>query len=402
MKICLVYTRGNNLPKQFNGIIDTRPKKSLLPLGMLSIVANSPVKIDFIDNRVQNLNDFELFTKLLKYKKVGIGGSLFEAEQAVRVSRMLRQNGVFTIYGGANATVNYNNYLDDFDQIVIGEADDYDFKSTEKIVRLQRKKILDDINFPARDEIDLELYNRHEKWLDFPTDTVMSSRGCPYDCTFCSSKIIWGRKYTMRSASNVLSEVHSLVSLYGTNSIYFREDNFTVSKKRLKAICSGMPVEFKCESRVDAIDDETAKIMADGGCKSIWFGVEHTSDRILKTVSKGTSYAKTLTALEACDKYGIKTIGSFIIGLPEETLYDMFMNAIKIQGPKLDHVSLNRAYAFSKSEMHDEIIREGLDAFVHNGIVLPRTKYVSRKTVDYFHYFVNKSFAVYEKYRIKK
>jgi hypothetical protein len=76
----------------------------------------------------------------------------------------------------------------------------------------------------------------------------------------------------------------------------------------------------------------------------------------------------------------------------------MFKNAIQIKGLNLDHVSLNRAYAFSKSEMWQEILDNGLDSYEHNGIILPRTKHVSRKVVDYVHYFVNKSFAIYEKY----
>lgn len=401
MKVCLVYTRGDRLPKQFNGIVETRPKKSLLPLGMLSIVANSHAEIDFVDNRVRNLSDFELFTKLLKYEKVGIGGSLFEAEQAVRVSRMLRRNGVFTIYGGANATVNYKDYLDDFDQIVIGEADNYDFSSKEKIVRLPRKKKLDDLYYPVRDVVDLSNYNRKEKWLDFPTDTVMSSRGCPYTCSFCASNVIWQQKYTMRSAKSVLDEVAYLQQTCGTNSIYFREDNFTVSKKRLRKICKGMDIGWKCESRVDAIDDETAKMMADGGCKSIMFGIEHTDNHILKTVSKGIDYDMTVRALDACDKYGIKTIGSFIVGLPEESLFDIVKNAFKIKKLKLDHVSINRAYAFAKSEMYNEILKNNLDVYNYNGIILPKTKYTSKYLIDLAHFVINKYFAVFEKY-IKK
>lgn len=390
MRIALVYPRGNKLPKQFNGIVDTRPKKSLLPLGALSIVANSTVQIDFVDNRVQNLNNFDLSLKLLKYGTVGFSGTLFESRQAVLVSRMLRQHGVFTIYGGANATVNYKDYLDDFDQIVIGEADNYDFSSREKIVRLPRKKKLDDLSYPARDVVNLDDYNRHERWLDFPTDTVVSSRGCPYTCSFCASNVIWGKTYTMRSAKSVLDEVIYLQQTCGTNSIYFREDNFTVSKKRLRKICKGMNIGWKCESRVDAIDDETAKMMAGGGCKSIWFGIEHTSDKILNTVSKGTDYATTLRALEACEKYGIKTVGSFIVGLPEESLLDMVKNAIKIRKLKLNHVSINRAYAFPKSEMWSEILKENLDAFSHNGIILPRTKHVTKKVVDLMYIGIKK------------
>jgi radical SAM superfamily enzyme YgiQ (UPF0313 family) len=398
MKIALVYPRGNLLPREFDGVVETRPKKSLLPLGMLSIVANSPADIDFIDNRVNNMTDVELYFRLKNYDVVGFGGTIFESEQAVSLSWTLMQNGVFTIYGGANATVNYDMYDTKFSQIVIGEADDYDFKSRDKIVNLSRKKNLDDLLYPYRGGVVLKDYNRHEKWLDFPTDTVISSRGCPYDCSFCSSRIIWDKKYTMRSAENVVDEVKYLVRTIGTKSIYFREDNFTISKKRLTAICNDMPVMWKCESRVDAINDETARIMSDGGCSVIWFGIEHTSDKILRTVSKGTDYRKTMTALEACYKYGIKTVGSFIVGLPEESIYDMILNVVNIRKLGLDHVSLNRAYAFPVSDMYHEILRHGLDVYSHNGIILPKTKRASKEIVDTIHYLAGKYFAVTEKY----
>jgi len=394
MKVCIVYPRGNILPKEFDRFIQTRPAKSLPPLGMLYIASNS--NVDFIDNRVENLGDLSLFYRLQEYDIVGFGGTLFEADQAVAVSGMLRSFGVWTVYGGANATVSSEMYVADFSQIVIGEADTYDFKSREKIVRGSRIKNLDNLDWPDRTNIND--YNRIEKWLDFPTDTVVSSRGCPYDCSFCSSKVIWNKRYTMRSSNSVLDEINYLVGCKGTKSIYFREDNFTVNKKRLKAICGEMPVMFKCESRVDAIDSDTAKIMSDGGCKVIWFGIEHTCDSILNTVSKGTTYKRTVEALSACEKHGIKTVGSFIVGLPEERLSDMVKNWFHIRKLKLNHVSLNRAYAFAKSEMHTEILEHGLDAYSYNGIILPRTKHVNRRMVDLVHLFMEKYFSLYEKY----
>lgn len=158
-----------------------------------------------------------------------------------------------------------------------------------------------------------------------------------------------------------------------------------------------MPIEWKCESRVDAINNETAGIMASGGCKIIWFGIEHTNNGILKTINKGITHNQTLTALEACEKHNIRTIGSFIIGLPEETIWDMILNAIKINRLKLDHVSLNRAYAFPKSDMYDEILKHNLDTVNHNGIILPKTKHASRQVVDIAYKFINKYFAVKER-----
>jgi radical SAM superfamily enzyme YgiQ (UPF0313 family) len=376
--------------------METRPESTLIPLGMLSIVANSKADIDFIDNRIENLSDLELYTQVMDYDTIGFGGTIFEVDQAVNVSKLLRRHkNRFTIYGGANATVNYKQYEQYFNQITIGEADTYEFRHPEQLVRFDRVKDLDALKFPYRENI--SDYSRSEKWLTAPTDTVMSSRGCPYNCSFCSSKIIWNRKYTMRSAKNVIDEVRHLMSRHGTKSIYFREDNFTINKTRLKEFCNLMPIEWKCESRVDAINDETAGIMAGGGCNVVWFGIEHTNNRILKSISKGITHKQTLMALEACEKHDIRTIGSFIIGLPEETIWDMLISAIKTNRLKLDHVSLNRAYAFPRSDMYDEIIKHNLDAVNHNGIILPRTKHTSRQVVDIAYKFINKYFAVKEK-----
>lgn len=399
MKIALAYPRGNEMSSKFDNILDTRPRQTLIPLGMLYIVANSPVKdIYFIDNRVNNFDDLSLFYLLHQYDLVGFGGTIFESEQAVIVSKMLREYGVKTPYGGANATVNYGDYLNDFDYVVTGEADRFNFDLKFKLTHLPRIKDLDNLNYPARHKVNMNDYNRSEKWLSFPTDTIVSSRGCPYDCSFCSSRIIWDRRYTMRSADNVIGEVKHLQKDYGTKSIYFREDNFTVNKRRLYELCVKMPVEWKCESRVDAIDDETARMMSEGGCKVIWFGIEHTDNDILKSISKGITYDQTMTALDACEKYGIKAVGSFIVGLPDESLWTIIKNAIRINGLKLDHVSINRLFMFARSEMYDQVIKENLDVYSHKGIILPKTRNMSKHTVDLAYMIIKKWFAIKEKY----
>lgn len=398
MKIALVYPRGNKLSGKFDNVIETRPKKTLIPLGMLYMVANSGLDIDFIDNRIEKVSTIALMIRLREYDIVGFGGTIFESDQAVVLSELLRRNGVKTIYGGANATVNFNNYLNDFDYIVTGEADRFDFNLKSKLTHLPRITDLDNLNYPARHKVNLNDYNRSEKWLTFPTDTVVSSRGCPYDCSFCSSRIIWNRRYTMRSADNVISEIKHLQKEYGTKSIYFREDNFTVNKRRLYELCVKMPVEWKCESRVDAIDQETAKLMAEGGCKVIWFGIEHTNNNILKSISKGITYDQTLRAIEACNKNGIKAVGSFIVGLPDESLWTIIRNAIRINRLKLDHVSMNRLFMFARSEMYEQVISEGLDVYSEKGIVIPKTKHTSKQMVDLTHFIIQKWFAIKEKY----
>ncbi len=408
-KICLVYPAQTELPYFFNKITNI-PKNPVLlpPLGLLYIASNSKYKIDILDNRVEKLDDSKLFEKLKKYDVVGFGGTIFEAKQAVKVSTCLKKIGKITIYGGPNATVNWELYLGKFSYIIRGEAEELidkllnklNSKNKEFIYKdgtyvnkdINRIEHLDRLKFPNRDLIDLSKYKRIESsYLPgiSPVDTVVSSRGCPFDCTFCSSSYIWNRRYTFRPMDNVIEEIKMMIKKYKTKGIYFREDNFTILKKGVIEFCEkvkNLKIKWMCESRVDTLDEEMIKKMKNSGCDAIWFGIESTNNKTLQLINKGFKIETVIKTINLCKNYGIKTGGGFMLGFPHEKKEDILKTIKESKKMGLDTVFYNRVWAIPKSAMYEFIIKNKLDTYKFENIIIPATKYLSADEVTDLYY----------------
>ena len=128
-------------------------------------------------------------------------------------------------------------------------------------------KDVDSLPFPARDLVDMSRLGTH-KYIDVGrvSATMISSRGCPFKCAFCSSHITMGKVYRFRSAENVLAEIDELVNRYRVNHIAFEDDTFTLNRDRVEAICQGLmkrqyDLTWYCLSRVESMDPELARLM---------------------------------------------------------------------------------------------------------------------------------------------
>jgi radical SAM superfamily enzyme YgiQ (UPF0313 family) len=188
---------------------------------------------------------------------------------------------------------------------------------------------LDEIPYPARHLLPLELYDRTIEYLKVkPADVMSISRGCVYSCGFCETRKLWGNICRSFSPQRVIGEMEDLKSKYGTKGIYFINDNFTLRKKDTIELCNLMiknklDLEWACDTRVDLVDQEVLAAMSKAGCKSIWFGVESGSQQVLQHIGRNTSLEQIETAFRLCRKNGILTTSSFMLGVPGETLKDM-------------------------------------------------------------------------------
>ncbi len=412
MKICLVHPDATKFPLRiFRKIGGVQPSSfSYPPLGMLYIISNSKYRIDFINNYIHKYSDKKLYNVLSEYDIVGFGGTIYEYLQAKSVSSLLRNNGTLTIYGGPNATVNWQKYINFFDIIVKGEGEitvdelincienKRSLRDVKGIVFHENGNIvnnpdrpfiqdLDKLNYPARGILNLKEYQRHaEPYLDvYPVDTVVSSRGCPFSCTFCSSKHFWKRIYRARRPEEVVKEIKYLIDKFGTKGIFFREDLFTVSKKRVLEFCKlvkPLSIDWACEARVGTVDEEMVKAMKESGCKAMQFGLESCSDKTLKLIDKRITVEQSLDTIKLCKKFGIYVAASFMIGLPHETESDMLHTIRMSKTWQLDIVVYNRVFAIPRSELYDLVKRKGLDRYNHNDIILPDTEHVSADRVS--------------------
>lgn len=183
---------------------------------------------------------------------------------------------------------------------------------------------LDNLPFPARDRVRSDSY-REAVFTGKKSTTMVTSRGCPYQCVFCLwPRTMYGRKFRARSAGNVVDEVEHVVEKYGVDEIYFDDDCFTLDKKRAIEICReiknrGIDVKWMCQCRVDNVDEELIKEMKRAGCHYIKYGVESGSQRILELMKKGITLDEARRAFEITKKIGIKTQAFFVLGLPWET-----------------------------------------------------------------------------------
>ena len=153
-------------------------------------------------------------------------------------------------------------------------------------------------------------------------------RGCPFACTFCSTNDFFRRRFRLKSPARVLEEMRRVKATYGIDTFELVHDMFTVDRKRVVAFCEALlasPEKFYwgCSARTDCIDDELIELMAQAGCRGLFFGIETGSPRMQKIIDKGLDLEVAAARVRACSRSRIKTAVSLIVGFPEETLADL-------------------------------------------------------------------------------
>jgi anaerobic magnesium-protoporphyrin IX monomethyl ester cyclase len=157
---------------------------------------------------------------------------------------------------------------------------------------------------------------------------LITSRGCPARCTFCSTPEFWGTRLRYRSPAHVLEEIRTLQERFGHVTLSFRDDTFTVDKQRTLEICrrildSGLHLLWDCQSRVNAVDEERLVWMRRAGCQHIQYGVESGSRSILQKLNKGIQLEQVEKACELTRKVGMELSLYLITGVHGETLSDV-------------------------------------------------------------------------------
>jgi len=157
-----------------------------------------------------------------------------------------------------------------------------------------------------------------------PVANIITSRGCPGCCTFCSNAV-FKRTYRQRSAQNIFEEIKILIKQYKVREIHFNDDTFLVDKKRiyeLFELCKKEKIKFRwtCFARVDNVTFEFLKFLKQNGCWHISFGIESGDTRVLTDIKKKISLDKAEEVIRWCYKLRIKTKGHFMVGHPTDTV----------------------------------------------------------------------------------
>ncbi len=209
-------------------------------------------------------------------------------------------------------------------------------------------KDLDRLPFPARELLPNGQYIQYaRKKYGYSITTVMSTRGCPFRCEFCSN-VVFGGSYRERSPENVVDEIEAALGL-GYDRISFADDVFTMKKERVASVCAeilrrGLHFKWECLGRVDSLDAATALKMKEAGCTRIYFGIEFADEEILLLMNKKITPALAQSAVEIAHTAGLEVGAFFILFYPGDT-NDTVLKTLRFASSlPLDYLGLSMPY----------------------------------------------------------
>lgn len=326
------------------------------PLGLAYIAAvlkQNGVDVNILEANALGLSmdNVEGEIKKRKPELVGITGTTPLIGRVEEIARRAKSadKAIKVVVGGPHATILPHDVLKnpDIDFCVVGEGE---MTALELVHALEKKsdlavidglgwksdgkvhingsrpyiKELDSLPFPARELLPMEKYI-----YPLPTGKIarftnlISSRGCPYLCTFCGQHNIWTRQVRFRSPGNVVDEIKELKDKYQVEWLGFTDSNFPLNRKVTMDICDeimsrGIKINWVCGSRVDLVDRELLRKMHKAGCQQMNFGVESGNAEILKAYKKGITIEQAKKAIKEAQKAKIKVYTYFMVGGPGE------------------------------------------------------------------------------------
>ena len=402
MKVLLISPQGSNLYAKM--------KVGLPPLGLAylaAVIREAGHNVKIIDRAIEQrplaIEDF------LSWDVVGISADTPRYPEAVDIAKIAKQAGKTVIMGGYHVTFLDREALETgvVDIVVRGEAEEIivkllrtlengddlyrvkgiSFVDDEKLVRTAPAPPphhLDDMPFPARDLLPMKRYSSEMAGL--PITNLITSRGCPFNCYFCSSSRFGGLKWRYRSAQSIVDEMEVLYHDYGYRAFAFMDDNFTLSKRRVMAFADELEkrnmtdIIWWCFSRVDILirNEDMVKRMAEAGAFQIFLGLESHSEDMLDDYGKNIGNREQEQAIELLRKYGISIHGSFIVGDIHETKQQAMQTARWVQkmNPRVAQFSILTPYP--GTALYHDVEREG--RFLHKKWELYDALHVTVKT----------------------
>lgn len=263
-----------------------------------------------------------------KAEYVGITATTGEINDAKEIARQVKRHygkDVVTLVGGAHPSLMQEDCVSHFDCIVVGEGErailEIVGKGARRIVQCEPIKDLDTIPFPARHLVGEKAFSRtlfpgSKYGIGERATTIISARGCPFNCAFCANI---PQPVRFRSPQNIAEEVREIKEKYDCRYLRFEDDNFTLNKKRLLEVCEALKplkIFYKCHTRSQLLDEEMCKALKESGCEEMGLGVEVADDEVLRLVNKNETVEDHERAIKLIKEAGIRAKAYFMIGLP--------------------------------------------------------------------------------------
>lgn len=331
------------------------------------------ITCNFTAYALDSLDVASIVKKIFPLVPVVLGGAhaTIEAENIIRENKSVD----YVVRGEGEITIEYLlKYLHGGSPI--HEVQGITYRNSQKIVVSNpERELMEDLDIlpiPDRSLIDMEFYNESNKkciWYvrKEPVATIITSRGCPYNCVFCSTKVVWKRRWRSRSLKKVFEEIEYLVSQYGIKEIVINDDQFFTEKNRIHEFCEyfikkKQDLAFSVDAGVSVwlVDKELLEIMRRAGFYSIRFPIETGNEATLKFIRKPVDLHKAKEMIGAANGLGFWTSANFIIGFPYETRQDIEETIRYAFSTKLDYASFLIAKPNAGSDLYEIFRQEGL------------------------------------------
>ncbi len=219
---------------------------------------------------------------------------------------------------------------------------------------------LDSIPFPATHLI---LYPESFNYKSM--GSMIASRGCPWRCSFCSSRLFWEKKLRLRSPENIIAEIKEIKTRHNTNYIMFWDDSFSVSRKVVLGYCkglveSGLNIRWRTATRANLVDDEVLGWMKKAGCVKLEIGVETGSPRMQRIIRKDVTNEMVKNAFSRIQANGIATGAFFMAGFPEEKMDDIEETFKLMHELDIEEIAYNIFDPMPGSELLEQCVKLGL------------------------------------------
>ena len=322
-----------------------------------------------------------------------------QSQNAHRVAELVKayDTDVPVIMGGAHPSTLPKRVLCDqnVDYVVIGEGeetmlnllktlsrggpfngiDGFAYREERKTVINPKKKFIEDLDslpFPARHLLPMNEYFNAKaphgpELMRSPFTSMITSRGCPFNCVFCSIHSVWGHKWRPRSPDNVVLEIEHLIDVYKIREIHFEDDNLALDKRRMEKICDlildrGLDIKWFTPNGVAiwTLDKNLLEKMKKSGCYKLCFGIESGDPETLRFIGKPLDLTYARKVIQWANELGIWTHGFFVIGFPYESKASIDRTLRFATESDLDFASFFIATPLPGTRLLEIVKREGL------------------------------------------
>lgn len=360
-----------------------------LGLGYIAAYArtqHADLQFTLLDTRIDSAKEQQKFFDT-PFELVGITLMSGIFKEALKIAQLIRQNSPSTVIcvGGPYVSSLEKEILSfsEFDLAVYGEGEitfseiisamkggkDYSGieglmyrdANGEVIMNKARgiKNTIDSLPMPAYD-----LFKMHE----YPNYRILSSRGCPFKCAFCSSADVWQYRWQKRKPDIIIGEIKYLLENYGRKTFFFNDDTFNMNMNRAEEICdllieSKLRIIWTTPFRADRVNDTLARKMKKAGCYNVGIGIESADNEVLALIDKQITIEQITQGIRILRNAGIEVLGQFIIGLPGETPQTFEKTLDYARNSELDFILFYSSLPYKGTAQWDFIEKHG--TFLH-------------------------------------